>query len=382
MDFFADNISIVDLNSAIKLFNESRAGFLKLFNNSPVCMSMTSPNLEKRTYVRVNKQFIEKFGFDESEILGRTSVEIGILDAQESERVAEIIRTKGRLQNDYVKCTAKNGAIVHTVSSIEMMELNDQKLLVSFFIDITQIIAQQVVIETHAKQLEEANKALESFSYSVSHDLRAPLRAIEGFTKILEEDFNGALNEQGRKMLAAVQRNSQKMSHLIDDLLAFSRLGKHDLQRKKIDMNALLREVLDDFAQTSKHRAKIIIGETMPIWGDQALLKQVLTNLISNGIKYSSKKESPEVEISSKIENDHVTYTVSDNGEGFDMKYSDKLFGVFQRLHSERQFEGTGVGLAIVKRIIEKHGGQIHAEAAPGKGARFSFALPLEGSQG
>ncbi len=381
MDLFSDDIKIEDLNTATRLFKESRAGFLKLFNNSPVCMSMTTTNLGKRVYVRVNQKFIEKFGFNESEIIGKTSAEIGILDMDESIRVGEIIKEKGRLQNDYVKCIAKSGKIVHTISSIEMMEMNGEVFLVSFFVDITKVMQQQAIIEQNVQQLEAVNKELEAFSYSVSHDLRAPLRAIDGYSKILEEDFHSILDDDGKKMLAAVQYNAKKMGNLIDDLLAFAKLGKKDVQKKNIDMHALVNEVLSDLKKITEYHAEIKVNILEPVTGDPALIKQVIINLISNAIKYSSKKEKPVVELSSEIKNKQIIYTIKDNGEGFDMKYADKLFGVFQRLHSNNEFEGTGVGLAIVQRIINKHGGTIQAEAELGKGAIFSFSLPVQDFQ-
>ena len=376
MDLFSDNIKIEDLGIAMKLFKESRAGFLKLFNNSPVCMSMTTTTLGKRTYVRVNKKFLEKFEFDEAEILGRSSVEIGILDQEESTRVGTLIKEKGRLQNDYVKCISKSGQIVHTVSSIELMDMNDETYLVSFFVDITKIIEQQAIIEQHMQQLEAVNKELEAFSYSVSHDLRAPLRAIDGYTKILEEDFNALFDEEGKKALAVVQYNAKKMGNLIDDLLDFARLGKKDIRKAELDMNALVNEILADLKKTINYDARVKVDTLYPVKGDYALIKQVMINLISNAIKYSSKKPEPLVEISSEKDQDQVIYTVKDNGEGFDMKYVNKLFGVFQRLHTNEQFEGTGVGLAIVQRIVKKHGGTVLAEAELGKGATFKMILP------
>lgn len=377
MDLFSDKINIENIDVAIQLFKESRAGFLTLFNNSPICMSMTTTTLGKRTYVRVNQKFLEKFGFSESEIIGRTSVEIGILDQQESVRVGDIIKEKGRLHNDYVKCRTKDGNVVHTVSSIEIMEMNGETYLVSFFIDISKIVEQQSIIEQHVQQLEAVNKELEAFSYSVSHDLRAPLRAIGGYTKIMEEDFQNVLDDEGKKLLMAVQYNTHRMGSLIDGLLAFAKLGKRNVQKAEINMSNLIAEVLTEVQNTTNHKALIKVSTLDAAQGDYELVKQVATNLISNAIKYSSKKETPIIEIKSEITNNQVVFTVKDNGEGFDMKYVNKLFGVFQRLHTSQEFEGTGVGLATAQRIINKHGGIIYAEAEPGKGATFSFTLPI-----
>jgi len=375
MDLFSDNINIEDLNLAKRLFMESRAGLIKLFNNSPVCMSMTSP---QRVYVRVNKKFKEKFGYTDEEVVGRNSIEVGILDQAESERVGRLIKEKGRLQNDYVKCIAKNGRIVHTVSSIELMEMNGEAYLVSFFVDITKIVEQQAVIEQHVEKLQEVNKDLEAFSYSVSHDLRAPLRAINGYARILEEDFQASLDAEGKRILSAVQHNARKMGNLIDDLLAFSKMGQKTIVKGDINMNAIVNEVLSDLKKNSDHKTQVNVATLLPCKGDQSLIMQVMINLISNGIKYSSKKEQPVVDITSELKDGMIRYTVKDNGDGFDMKYAGKLFGVFQRLHSERDFEGTGVGLAIVKRIVNRHGGTISAQAEPGKGAAFTFTLPAE----
>lgn len=377
MDLFSNDIKIDDFDSAVRLFRESREGFVKLFNTSPVCMSMTTTTLGKRTYVRVNEKFLSTFGFTEEEIIGRTSVEIGILDQPESDRVRQLIAEKGRLQNDYVKCIAKDGRIVHTVSSIEMMEMNGEPYLVSFFVDVSRIIDQQDIIEQHARQLEALNKELESFSYSVSHDLRAPLRAINGYIKILEDEFGANLSAEGKRLLDTVQRNALKMNSLISDLLNFSKLGKLPVNKRTLDMQALTSEVLAELKNSITAHTEIRLGTLHPLRGDYTLIRQVMHNLIANALKYSSKREKPVVEIFSEVNDHAVTFTVRDNGAGFDMKYAEKLFGVFQRLHKVSEFEGTGVGLAIVQRVINKHGGTVSAVAEPDKGATFSFSIPV-----
>jgi PAS domain S-box-containing protein len=336
-------------------------------------MSITTTD---RRYVKVNRKFLEKFNYTEEEIIGHNSIEVGILDREESLRVGALIKQNGRLQNDYVKCIAKDGSIVHAVSTIELMEVSGENFLVSFFLDISKIVEQQKTIEQSLRQLEAVNKELEAFSYSVSHDLRSPLRAIDSYTKILEQDFSNVLNDDGKQVLSYILSNTKKMNTLIDDLLAFARIGKKNLQKSDIDMNRLVHEILDEFKRTLKYKAEIRISNLHSVKGDPALIRQVMVNLISNAIKYSAKKEHPVIEIFSQFKQNEVIYTVKDNGEGFDMKYAYRLFGVFQRLHGNEDFEGTGVGLAIVQRIVSRHDGQVRAEGSVGLGATFSFALP------
>lgn len=236
---------------------------------------------------------------------------------------------------------------------------------------------EQKVIERTA-QFEAVNKELEAFSYSVSHDLRAPLRAIDGYASMIEEDYERALDDEGKRLLHNIQQNAKKMSILIDDLLAFSRLGKKVIQKKQLDMNELLEGVLIDLGKSQSHHATITSDDLDQAFGDYSLIHQVLINLVSNAVKYSSKKEKPLVHISSRRDGKEVVYTVTDNGVGFDMKYVHKLFGVFQRLHTMDEFEGTGVGLAIVQRIVTKHGGSVSADSTPDKGSAFSFSLPIQ----
>ena len=226
-------------------------------------------------------------------------------------------------------------------------------------------------------QLETANKELESFSYSVSHDLRTPLRAIHGFTKILLEEYGNDLDEEGKRICGIISSNATKMGKLIDDLLGFSRIGRNCINISLLDMNLLACSVFDEIStQVEKAKTDLRVCHLDKANGDASLIRMVWNNLISNALKYSSKKTLAEITVSSKIDGDFVTYCVKDNGVGFDMLYYDKLFGVFQRLHDVSQFEGNGVGLAIVHRIISRHGGNVWAEGEEGKGATFFFSLP------
>ncbi|MES2378883.1 MAG: PAS domain S-box protein [Bacteroidota bacterium] len=225
-------------------------------------------------------------------------------------------------------------------------------------------------------QLEAANKELESFSYSVSHDLRAPLRAVNGYAMMLKEEFGDKMGDEGNRVMNTIMTNARLMGQLIDDLLAFSRLGRKAMVSMRIDMNALVRVCIDEVLAHQPKHYEMTVSKLPACDGDLNLLRQVLLNLIGNAVKYSSKIAHPVIEIGTIKENDNRVYYIKDNGVGFDMKYSPKLFGVFQRLHSAQEFEGTGVGLALSKRIINKHGGTIWAESAVGEGATFYFSLP------
>jgi PAS domain S-box-containing protein len=241
----------------------------------------------------------------------------------------------------------------------------------------TELAAKVKEVAIRTLQLETSNKELEAFSYSVSHDLRTPLRAISGYSIMLKEDYEGKLDAEGDRIIRNIITNAKMMGKLIDDLLSFSRLGKKELTCTLIDMRLLATNVVNELLQNDLEKDyRININLLSPAEADPGMIKQVLANLVSNAIKYSSKKENPEIEIGSKDEDAQTIYYVKDNGVGFDMAYAGKLFGVFQRLHSQEEFEGTGVGLALVKRIIDKHNGEIWAEGLENIGATFYFSLP------
>ena len=236
------------------------------------------------------------------------------------------------------------------------------------------------MVAARTAQLEATNKELESFSYSVSHDLRAPLRAINGFSRILEEQHSDRLDEECRRLLGVIRENSRKMSDLIDDLLEFSRLGRKPLSRTRIDMKQLVEAIFREIVTDGWRSHRFVLGSLPPADGDAALLKQVWINLLGNAIKFSSKSQQPVIEVSGREDGAESVYCVKDNGAGFDMRYYDKLFGVFQRLHGPAEFPGSGVGLATVQRVVTRHGGRVWAEGKVNAGATFYFALPKGGS--
>jgi light-regulated signal transduction histidine kinase (bacteriophytochrome) len=217
---------------------------------------------------------------------------------------------------------------------------------------------------------------LEAFSYSVSHDLRAPLRAIDGFSQILLEDYEDELDEEGRLYLKRTKAASQRMGELIDDLLDLSRMTRGKMRRESVDLSALARAIAEEFRRAQpEHEVEVVVEEGLVANGDGSLLRVVLENLLGNAWKFKRNQPHPRVEFGLLEHEDTPTYYVRDNGVGFDMAYAGKLFGAFQRLHSAGEFEGTGIGLATVQRIIHRHGGRVWAEGEVGKGATFFFTL-------
>jgi signal transduction histidine kinase len=235
---------------------------------------------------------------------------------------------------------------------------------------------REVTEQTH--QLEAANRELEAFSYTISHDLRAPLRAISGFTAILSEEYADAMPAEARGYLKRVKDSGEHMGQLVDDLLAFSRLGRQAMRTQRVSIRGIVDRSLQQLAPALEGRhVEVVIGELPDAECDAALVEQVFVNLLSNAFKYSRRREDARVEVGVLNANpdDGPTYFVRDNGAGFDMEYAGKLFGVFQRMHRSEDFEGTGVGLAIVQRIVERHGGRVWAEAKVDAGAAFYFTL-------
>ena len=231
-------------------------------------------------------------------------------------------------------------------------------------------------LEAQKSALESANSELESFSYSVSHDLRAPLRAIDAFSLMLLEDYGSHMEAEAQRYIATIRGSAQRMGQLIEDLLALSRVGRQPLHKAPVDMARLATEAAAEALRDATGAPpELLVSELPPACGDSSLLKQVWLNLIGNAVKYSSKAASPRIQITAQSSAGVTVYRVRDNGAGFDMQFAHKLFKVFQRLHGQEEFVGTGVGLALVHRILTRHGGRIWAQSAPGEGATFQFTV-------
>lgn len=327
------------------------------------------------------------YGFTEAEALNMKVWNIvpEYLMKEAQQLINSVLKNK-KVQSLETKRITKFGKIIDVVFSASLV-IDSNNVLKSVAIterDITQqkqaeteIKTLNANLESNVEQLKAINDELEAFSYSVSHDLRAPLRSINGYTGIILEDYEAQLEPELKRLFGIIQNNAKRMGHLIDDLLAFSRLGRKEIQKTKVDTAGLVAQVLAGVEVQITEKTQLKVEKLPVVEADYKLIYQVFVNLISNAVKYSSKVAEPCVQIGSYEEDGYTVFYVKDNGAGFNMDYGHKLFGVFQRLHKAEDFEGTGVGLAIVKRVISKHGGKVWAEGEPNKGATFFFSLPM-----
>jgi PAS domain S-box-containing protein len=356
--------------------------FSKVFHASPipVCFS----EVGEGRYLDVNEAYARVFGWEREQAVGRTTTELGVWESREErEHWLDAIR-EGHGKRDFQAAMRhRSGRPLSVLISSEWVNVGGKDYVMSIVFDISERVRAEGELRGLNQELErrvedrtaEVNKAmaeLESFSYSVSHDLRAPLRAISGFVSLIEENEAQKLSEQGRGRLGTVKRNAHKMAELIDALLGFAQLTRIGLAREDIDMHQTASAVAGE--QRENFPLAAIAVDPLPgARGDPAMIRQVLVNLVDNALKYSSKTPSPQVRVG--WSEAHGAWFVRDNGAGFDMKYSGQLFGTFQRLHTETEFPGTGIGLASVRRIVERHGGRVWATGEQGKGACFYFTL-------
>ena len=375
-------IDVTEQKLAEKALKESEEKYRALIEEAIDGIIVFSTS--KHKFITVNKKMTELLGYTKEELLGMHHTNLLL----QSNILDESIALDWIGKQDSVKMERvlhrKDGTSLPVEVSIKLMP---DKNYLAFVSDITERKKAELEIKEfneglenmvaeRTSQLETANKDLEAFSYSVSHDLRAPLRAVNGYASILEEDYSNVLNEEGKRLINEIRQNADKMGTLIDDLLTFSRMGRKPIVTTLINMDGMCITAFDEVNTGNKNNLELILHPLSGAVADYSLIKQVMINLLSNAIKFSSKQSKPRIEISSSINEKEIIFSIKDNGVGFDMKYVNKLFGVFQRLHSTDEFEGTGVGLATVHRIITKHGGNVWAESFLNEGATFYFSLP------
>jgi PAS domain S-box-containing protein len=370
---------------------ESNRFLDSLIENLPVMVFIKDARTLR--YVRQNRATLDLLGLSRADVIGKNDHDF--LPAEQADfglaKDREVLDA-GRLLDipeQPVDTRLLGTRILHTMKMPILDERGEPKFLLGIAVDITaNKLAEQAIRELNAElrdkaaQLEVTNKELESFSYSVSHDLRAPLRAIDGFAQMMQEDYQERLDAEGKRYLSVIRQNSTRMGALIDDLLEFSRLGRQPVALGEVNVDALVREVVEEVLNSRAERGaaaaapQIEVGPLPAAHGDRGLLRQVWTNLIANAVKYSGKVQRPFIQVSGSEAGAENHYSVRDNGVGFNMQYAEQLFRVFQRLHRADEFGGTGVGLAIVHRIVTRHGGRVWAEGVVDNGAMFSFSLP------
>lgn len=366
--------SLYNLRLDIQKKEMSERKFKALLDSAPDATVI----VDEEGYIRmINQQTERLFGYSKEEMLGK-KVEMLI--------PAELHKQHERHRKNY----GDTPRVRMMGAGIELMALKKGGGMFPVAISLSPIRTEEGMMVsasvrdiTLSKELEnnlrKTNEELEAFTYSVSHDLRAPLRGITGFTTILENEYSSQLDAEAKRITTVIKTNALRMGNLIDDLLAFSRMGRKDLAKVNVDMDRMVKEVIEEMKVEERAHPVSWTVEPLPlVRGDPSTIRQVWVNLLSNAIKYTSKKNPPEVRIGYFPRGNQQVYFVKDNGVGFDSRYKDKLFKVFQRLHSHVEFDGTGVGLALVQKIINRHGGHTWAEGEPGKGATFYFSLPMD----
>lgn len=385
---FIIHMDIVERRRYENALRKSEYRMQSILDNSTAIIYIK--NIEGR-YLLVNHWFEKLFALKREDIIGKTDHEIFSKEFADEFRKNDqkVIETRTALHLEeiaphpqglatYISIKfplVEDGGSIYAICGIST-DITERKKSEDAIKQLNQSLQQQAV------QLEITNQELEAFSYSVSHDLRAPLRAIDGFSDLLIHESGENLDAEGQRLLDVIRANTKQMGHLIDDLLAFSRLSRKAMNKRTIQMTELARSVIDDLKITQAERAaSVTIKDLPPAEGDPALIRQVFRNLISNAMKFSKNHPDSVVEIGSFPQDSENVYYVKDNGVGFNMDYGHKLFRVFERLHRAEEFPGTGVGLAIVERIVRRHGGKVWAEGTPNQGATFYFSLPLSNSR-
>jgi PAS domain S-box-containing protein len=366
--------------STAQLLGDTEIRYKRLFQSSII--GVVVGTLEGRV-TDGNDEFLRMVGYSRTELEAGALNRGGLIPPEWRDRVvaaAEEAEATGQATPYELEYMRKDGTRLPAL--LGTVRLEGTNAVVGFVLDRSEQKAAQEKLSRYARALEGANRELESFSYSVAHDLRAPLRSIDGFSQALLEDCEERLDDDGKKYLRYVRESTQYMAHLIDDLLALSRVTRSELHRAPLDLSLLARGAMARIQHRDPNRqVGVTIPDSLSAQGDARLLGLVFDNLLANAWKFTSKCHDAAIEFGTTMHGGQRTYFIRDNGAGFDMAFANKLFGVFQRLHSASEFEGTGIGLAIVQRIVARHGGRVWAEGQVGHGATFYFTLDEESVQ-
>jgi PAS domain S-box-containing protein len=372
----------IERKHAEEALRESEEKFAKAFHASPdiIIISRTRDH----RFIEVNDSFTRLTGFSRDQILNDASIEYRLMGSlPDRDRIVKFLKERGSVRNQEISFHTRKGEERTMLFSSEPINFGGEPCKITIAKDITELKRAEEELkqamsrlEKSSAQLTATNRELETFSYSVSHDLRSPLRSIDGFSQALLEDYLDRFDEQGRDYLNRLRLASQKMGALIDGLLKLSRLTRNEMRQETVDLGALAQEIAQGLQETQpEHQVAFSAGDGLTARGDPQLLRVMLENLIGNAWKFSGHNPHPRIEFGNVRQNGITEFFVRDNGVGFDMAYAGKLFGAFQRLHNAEDFPGTGIGLATVQRIINRHGGTIRAEGEVGKGATFYFTL-------
>jgi PAS domain S-box-containing protein len=372
--------------AALEKLRQSEERYRKIFAYNPLPMWVVDAST--LGFLDVNEAAVHHYGYSRAEFATLT---LGDLAGEESpgSLVATTSAAPGEIPIARVaRHRKKDGTVMMAEMFTHEIDFEGHSARLMLINDVTEIRQaaeknrrlnaelEQRVSERTAR-LESAMKELEAFSYSVSHDLRSPLRGIDGFARALMEDYASSLGTEGQRLIATIRGETRRMGQLIDDLLAFSRAGRQQLDTAPVNMTELARSAFDALLERSPRPNLVFDLQVLPeAMADRALMRQVFSNLFDNALKFTARMPAPRIEVSGSNSNGENIYCIKDNGVGFDPRYAYKLFGVFQRLHRQDEFEGTGVGLALVQRILERHGGKAWATAKPNEGATFCFSLP------